>query len=189
MVNGAVGLLLLYVVFWNISTARAEWRRAVLRYTPAVWNDLLLIRQRWNMFSRPAKADGWFIVVARLADGRVVDLLRDAQPADWNSYRQPEYIYRRYPNHRWRKFYRNVAVGRADAFLAPLCRFFGQRWNSSHAETERITKLELHYMQPLGREGESRYRHMQRILHIESFDPTTSDGALSERNTGPAATP
>ncbi len=186
IVNGAVGFLLVYVVFWNVATARDDWRRSVTRSTPAVWNDLLVVRQRWNMFSRPAKADGWFIVVARLADGRVLDLLRDAQPADWNSYRQPEYIYRRYPNHRWRKFYRNVAVGRADAFLSPLCRFLGQQWNSEHAETERITKLELHYMQPLGREGESRYRHMQRILHIESFDPATSDGALSGGKTGPA---
>lgn len=181
LVNGLVGILLLYSVFWNVGTARSSWRRSVTRYTPAIWNDLFLVRQRWNMFSRPATADGWFVVVTRLADGRVVDLLREGQPADWNSFRQPEFIYRRYPNHRWRKLYRNIAVGRADPFLAPLCRFLAARWNSEHADAERAVQLEIHYMQPLGREGEASQRHMQRILHVESFGAATSNAATSNR--------
>jgi hypothetical protein len=125
------------------------------------------------MFANPLKYDGWFVVVARLSDGRVVDLLRNGQAADWDSYTKPERIYRRYPNHRWRKLYRHLATGRA-SYLAPsLCRYLASDWNRSHPEAAADT-VELHYMQQLGNDPDERDGFMQRILHEERI--RTQDG-------------
>lgn len=165
-------LLFGYVVSWNLSTARNDWNRAFRESTPMWVNDLLLVRQRWNMFSLPAGRDGWFVMVARLRDGAVVDLLRGGAPADWDSFSKPSLIYQRYPNHRWRKFYRNVAVERANAFLPSLCRFAVHRWEQEHGPERAVQKVELYFMQQMSRDPEDRDLFMQRIVHEEVFAAT-----------------
>jgi hypothetical protein len=165
-------LLFGYVLSWNLSTARNDWNRAFRESTPMWVNDLLLVRQRWNMFSLPAGRDGWFVMVARLRDGAVVDLLRGGAPADWDSFSKPSLIYQRYPNHRWRKFYRNVAVERANAFLPSLCRFAVHRWEQEHGPERAVQKVELYFMQQMSRDPEDRDLFMQRIVHEEVFAAT-----------------
>ena len=164
-----------YALAWNISTSRSDWNRWFRESTPMWLNDLLLVRQRWNMFALPAVRDGWFVMVARLRDGTVVDLLRNGAVADWGSFNKPSLIYLRYPNHRWRKFYRNVAIGRADAFLPNLCRFEARGWEMRHGSSQAVDKIELYFMQQMSRDPADRDLFMQRIVHEESFARETRE--------------
>jgi hypothetical protein len=167
-VNVVVTLLLLYVVVWNVSTMRADWRRRLRPPGITRMADLALVRQKWSMFANPTNRDGWYVVVARLRDGRVVDLLRDGKPADWDSFRKPKYIYRRSPNHRWRKLYRNLSSGRVDAFLAPLARYLAHQWNRSQSASAQVATIELHFMEQIGLPHEQD-RFMQRLLYDEDL--------------------
>ena len=119
------------------------------------------------MFSNPQRHNGWFVVVAHLADGQVVDFLRDGQPADWESFGKPAAICRRYSNHRWRKFYRNLATGSGMRCCGALCRFLADQWNRSHPPEASVESVEVHYMEPLGSDVAEQDRFVQRILHVE----------------------
>ena len=164
------GLLLVYVVLWNISTTKfGIAQRAIPAWSRPLAN-VLMLKQKWSMFTSPPSRDGWYVVMARLKDGQVIDLLRKGAPADFNSFDKPTYISRRFPNHRWRKFYRELVNERLEPFRAPLCHYLANNWNESHPEEESIFQVELNYMEEL--EGaEDNDRFMQRFLHTAVIEP------------------
>jgi hypothetical protein len=121
----AAACLLAYVLYWNLGT--------VLRWSgsPALWNlaTRLGLDQGWMMYASPRRADGWFIVPARLSDSTEVDLLkgrgpvRDEKPIRVSSY---------YRNVRWSKYMGNLwdKPGLRPYFAWYLC----HRWNRLHPE-------------------------------------------------------
>lgn len=169
MAHVLVAILLAYLLVWNIASVKRSWLRTVQAYSPPFAAQLIVGRQRWTMFSNVLRHDGWFVVVARLSDGRVVDLMRNGQPADWDSYTKPKQTYRRFPNHRWRKFYRHLATGQATFLTPSLCQYLAWQWNATHPDTT-VESIELHFMEELASDpnGDG---FMQRIMHTERFVP------------------
>jgi hypothetical protein len=97
------------------------------------------------MFDEAPSKDGWYVAVATLNDGRQVDLLRDGLPIDWRRPINPPSVY---PNHRWRKLFREMAFEDAfgyQFFRKPVASFLVREWNRRHSETEQIARFELVY--------------------------------------------
>jgi hypothetical protein len=77
-----------------------------------------------------------------LGDGSAVDLLRGggavnvAKPAD---------VAGMFPNHRWRKFYRQLVDDDYRSYRADVARYLGRAWNERHTGGRRAVRVELIY--------------------------------------------
>ncbi|MDG2383110.1 MAG: HTTM domain-containing protein [Pirellulaceae bacterium] len=163
-VNVIAGSALVFVCWANLVTLREPWVKQINSNFLSSVGDVVVLRQRWNLFPRPLTHDGWFIGVARLADGRTVDLFRDGEVADWTSYNKPKYVSKQFPNHRWRKYYRGIIFSSRTNLRDPLSWYLIRKWNSSHGLNEQIESFELHYMEEIGEDGEDEERYRQRFL-------------------------
>jgi len=174
LLNAALCGVMFYTVIWNLSQLPSAWTTGTLprRWQPVA--DVLGLRQKWSMFQSPMRDDGWYVVVARLEDGRAIDLLRDGAPADWDSYRKPKWIYRRFPNHRWRKYYRNLVSESHARYRESLCRYLANLWQQTHLDEGRVVSVELHYMQELSSEPGEEDRFQQRFLHTLDLSSDTT---------------
>jgi hypothetical protein len=186
--GGMLSLVLAYVALWNLSHLPGTWMTGVM---PRSWKsvaDVLGLRQKWNLFQRPMNNDGWYVGLARLDDGRAIDLLRGGAPADWDSYRKPPAIYRRCRNHRWRKYYRGLLSESLAEYREPLCRYLADRWQQSHTGQNRIETVELQYMQEIGTDAQEEDRFQQRFLcTLVLQDDAGSDAAAETESAEPAA--
>jgi hypothetical protein len=163
--NILAGVLLLYL-FWNAaSNLKEPWAKELMPAWGRRVGNLLVLRQKWSLFSRPMNNDGWYVVVGRLHDGEAIDLLRNGLPADWDSYEKPKYIYRRSPNHRWRKMYRRLVSDRYRRYRDPVCRYLGEHWNETHPEAQ-ISSIELHFMEEMGEDD----RYQQNFFSTIELD-------------------
>lgn len=134
-------VLLGFVIWYNIATLQKKFvdvmPRSVSRFaTP------LVIAQRWNMFSRPTRDDGWFVARATLADGKAVDLLRGGAPVDVS---KPADVAGVFPNHRWRKFYRQLIDDDGKKYRDAVARYLGKTWNERHDGARHAVSVELLY--------------------------------------------
>lgn len=105
--EAAAALALTAILVWNIFTLRsAHWpsREWLSERLPAVYAapmEAFGLAQLWSMFApAPNPDDGWFIAPARLADGRVIDLLTGEVPR----YGKPASAREMFGTERWRKF-------------------------------------------------------------------------------------
>nr|WP_186774679.1 HTTM domain-containing protein [Allorhodopirellula solitaria] len=160
---GVVLFSLLYVITWNLAARRVIGYDVIPPAARRV-GELLSLQQSWRLFDYASNRDGWFIVLARQPDYRYADLLRDGVPADRETFSRPAFPYRRFPDHRWRKFYSNLVRDHYYAFREPLCRYLAFQWKREHGAQERIEAIELQYMQELN-DPEDPDAYMQRFLY------------------------
>ncbi|MEZ6069235.1 MAG: HTTM domain-containing protein [Pirellulales bacterium] len=126
---------------WNAESVRwlrvPEPFRSLSRYTHT--------NQGWGLFApNPATNDGWCIVALHLADGSEVDMLT-GEPLTFN---RPEYPARLFPNHRWRKYFKNLVLPGYVEYRPWYARYVGQQWNRQHGDGDRQAEtLLLIYMQ------------------------------------------
>ncbi len=160
------GVLLVYVVVWNTLTLLPKSKDpSKQRETPkplARIRQLFVLHQKWSMFQKPSGYDGWYVILARLEDGRNVDLLRGGAEADWNSWDKPESIIRQSKNHRWRKYRRGLRIKKNANRRRAYCEYLVRQWDAEHPEGPRINRLELCYMQ----ESDSEELTSQRTLYV-----------------------
>jgi Vitamin K-dependent gamma-carboxylase len=133
-------VLTAYMIVWNIGN---------LPYSPIKLSDrarsignVLGLDQAWEMFAPfPAKDDGWYVIPARLKNGRQIDLYRNGAMVDWS---KPKYISLTIKNHRWRKFFELL---RQRKFL-PLsyADYLCRDWNRRHSSAESIQEIEIIFM-------------------------------------------
>ena len=168
---------MIFIIVWNASRATGSdtlpnWARSLGRK--------LLIAQKWDLFSQPPRRDGWHVIVAHLGNGQAVDLLRDGADAEGASYQKPPFIYLRYQNHRWRKYYRRLVNKSRDCFREPLCQYLARKWNDSHAESEQAVRIVMQYMEErsgIGQRDTYRRRHLHESTSIvQGMDAFTASG-------------
>lgn len=145
--NFIASLMLIYVVLWNIGTLPNS-NVGVKGAYPL--GRILRLDQAWIMFAPfPDRDDGWFVLPAKLSDGREVDLFPFAMGADELAPPQPdkpEYISRLYPNARWQGYMGRLWL-KADQhhrphFLEWLC----QKWNQAHPQGPKTLEIVMVYM-------------------------------------------
>jgi hypothetical protein len=143
--NLACGLALAYVLAVNLNGLPS---RPLAGLSPENWKPLAVgtgLGQKWNMFEDVPSRDGWYVAQARLRDGTEVDLLRAGAPAVWQ---RPEHPAGVYPNHLWRKLFREMAYDDAfgyQVFRAPVASFLCRRWNARHGPARQVAAFNLVY--------------------------------------------
>jgi hypothetical protein len=138
--TAAAMVSLLYVVLMNIGGVPGSVYRLPDRV--AAVGRLVGLAQHWDMFAPTVPRDsGWYVIPGTLRSGEQVDVYRQGAPLGWE---RPESIAGTYPNHRWFKYLEQT---RRQAWLLPLyADYLCSRWNGSHAEEQRLARLEIVYM-------------------------------------------
>lgn len=99
------------------------------------------------MFYRPSRHNGWHKARARLADGSVVDLLRNGEPFAADSL-ESNWAYHR--SSRWKLFFRRLGIWHQLAPLGdPVAIYLRDRWNSGHPESRHAVEVQLLYYERL----------------------------------------
>jgi hypothetical protein len=131
--KAAIGILAIYCVWW-LAANNPAFAMPRLVQGPV---RLLRLEQRWDMFSNPPRTGGWYVVPARLADGRQVDLLT-GEAIDWD---RPALPSATIGGSRWIKYMNGLERARRQQawYLDWQCR----RWNDAHPESAAARRVEL----------------------------------------------
>lgn len=145
--NGVCLTLLIYVLLWNLATLPFRQLEVLLPQNARWIGHITMLGQRWDMFYRPSEHNGWYKARARLADGTVVDVLRNGEPFDANSLESNWSYYR---SIRWKLFFRRLGIWEGLEPLGdPVAEYLRDRWNSQHPEDQHAVELTLLYYERL----------------------------------------
>lgn len=121
----------------------------------------------WDMFGGGGRADGWFVVPARLESGDRVDAFH-REAVDWD--RPPE-LARTFPSARWLRYSGTLlsSPGLRDEFAAYLC----GRWNRRHADD--LERLTIYFMErPVRVDGAGPVRRVRLGRYACAADGSTA---------------
>lgn len=141
--SAGAGVALAYVVLVNLSQLPVPGAERLHTPPLSLLGHAVMLDQRWSMFApNPRDQYGWFVVEGRLADGRRVDLFRAGRPAVWD---KPASVSGEFPTMRWRIAMMNLGIPeeRQVKRLEPMVRYFGRRWNATHAGADRVERIAL----------------------------------------------
>jgi hypothetical protein len=127
------------LVFWyNLNTldAKYEMQPHLKQIT-----QCLRLDQRWNMFApSPSREDGWFVIVAKLKDGRTFDLMDHLYDFSFPTKFKTEEemlnepkrknIYAQFKNDRWRKYLTNIYLDEFQQHRLYFGRYIASEWNN-----------------------------------------------------------
>lgn len=138
------GVLLLYVLVWNIDSLSAQARPLrQIAYT-------LRLEQRWAMFAPyPSTSSGWYVVRGVAAGGHEVNLLNELvlktneSTFTWN---KPGEIALMYPNQRWRKYSENLRIKRNGNLPRYFAGYLCNLWNNQRGFGEYVKQVEIYFM-------------------------------------------
>jgi hypothetical protein len=141
---GLAGVLAVYAVLWNAQRMKLELLNPVFAHDAARFpGQILRVDQSWRMFSSPPRGDGWFLMVASLADGTSIDLLREGRAVDYD---RPSFVLDNIPSRRWGKLLMQLRKksnkGHRSRFLAHYARV----WNEQAPCTRQIKGTDLVFM-------------------------------------------
>lgn len=101
--------------------------------------DFLALHQEWNMFDRPPRIDTWIVARGLLADGRELDVLRDAP---WDE-RGGKAIAARLPSQHWRYFLHRLTYPEHEPLRPAAAQYLFDSWNRRHSDAEQLACLWL----------------------------------------------
>ena len=143
LTQGLCLMALIYVVAININNLPS---RPLGTLGPERWRPLTRgfgLTQGWGMFGSIPSRDGWYVARARLTDGSEVDLLRQGAAIDWT---KPEFPARLYPNHYWRKLFREMSYDDEQGFQllrSPVGKFLCRQWNAANSSEKQVVELDF----------------------------------------------
>jgi hypothetical protein len=167
------GLLLLFVLAWNLITLDRE-RHA--RLTSSAVGTVVRsagLGQRWAMFApHPPEDDGWYVMPGRTAGGREVDVWRSAPrepvPVDWA---KPRDVAATLRSKHWNKYLMNLSL-RDYRYHRPL---FGdwlcRTWNRDHEGDERLLEFSMIFL--LERFAAPRAEPEPLVLWVQECEPSS----------------
>ena len=139
----AAGLLLVYVVMWNV----AGYRNVAAPFWQVA--NVLQIHQSWGMFAPyPKVDDGWFVVPAVLRDGERIDVFRavisgDGEKMTWD---KPASVAARFPNVQWRKYLENLVAKEDPGRYRNFAIYLYNAWNKSQPKSRELVRLDVYYL-------------------------------------------
>ncbi|WP_276498759.1 HTTM domain-containing protein [Pontibacter litorisediminis] len=139
--NGFVTAVLLYCVWWNLSTTHLPLHK--IPDSSRWFGYLLRLDQHWRMFSPTVfKDDGWYVLEGYTANGINIDLNQQGKEVN---YSKPASVVSMFKNDRWRKYSENYLFTYY-AYMRPYyCNYLMRRWNEAHPQ-QPIQQLEVIYM-------------------------------------------
>ena len=127
-----------YVFAWNVVTVRTGTEPGGLFGAPGY---MLRIDQRWSMFSpEPSLRTRFLIARGETVAGKTVDLLSEG-PADGI-----ERASGRYDRVRWRQYFGYTIFEARRDVRERLAAYLAQRWDSLHSGGQRLTAVDLSYV-------------------------------------------
>ncbi len=134
---------LVYVLFWNLGTVNFPYRIPQNLKWLGIMSGL---EQKWNMFSPPLREDGWYVIPAKLKNGKQVDLFKNGGPVSWQ---KPASVYETYRNERERKYMMNIWLAINKDYRLYYGKYLCRSWNRSHSPEEQINEFEVCFMKEL----------------------------------------
>jgi hypothetical protein len=104
--------------------------------------DVCGLQQEWSMFGDVPAQEQWVYGRARLADGRIVDLLRGGRPLERE---RPAGGFGSLAHHRWHKFFWILPRPSVRMFGAPAAAALARDWNARHDAEAQVQTLELRF--------------------------------------------
>lgn len=135
---------LIYVFLWNLRTTDFD---KYSHYLPPDYNWIgyvIRIDQMWNMFApKPLLDDGWYVIPARLKNGKEIDLMSGQSPVQWE---KPSLVAPLYRNQRWRKYLLNLWERENSGHRLYFGRYLCRNWNASHKGDETLQTFGIYFM-------------------------------------------
>lgn len=142
-VNLVVMVLLVYVFLWNLPSVSMRFFSAFSSDYFRAPGYILRINQQWTLFApRPRTRDGWYVSVARLDDGSIVDLIQKGNVVTWE---KPASIRQFYGGMRSRKYLLEMFHGRSSRRLDHYSDYLVGDWNKKHPGN-KVVDHELFFM-------------------------------------------
>jgi len=105
------------------------------------------MHQEWRMFGDVERQDQWVYAKAELANGDVVDLLRDGRSLEAEL---PAGGFNSLPHHRWHKLFWVLPRPRQRIFAPAIATALARQWNATHPSSSGVLFLEIRFAR-LGR--------------------------------------
>jgi hypothetical protein len=152
--SGVCGLagVLAVVAFLHHATPLRAW---LLPQSLAAAINLTCLPQAWAMFGGVPAQEQWVYGRALLADGTLVDLLRNGRPLQAE---RPVGGFTTLPHHRWHKFFWILPKSHMRVFGPPAAAALARDWNDRHAAHEQVVLLEIRFGMQGVREGDGTVR-------------------------------
>jgi hypothetical protein len=123
---------------------RTPWRDRPLPVAVQRGIHLFRLTQEWGMFGVVPPLEQWAYGRALLADGRVVDPLREGRPVGDD---RPADGFTSLRHHRWHKLMWILPRNKVRPFAPCVARSLAAEWNGRHPAAERIVALEIRFAQ------------------------------------------
>ncbi len=118
------------------------WRDAPLPRPVAALVHLFCMHPEWAMYGTVQPQEQWAYARAELADGGVVDLLREGRPLVAE---RPAGGFWSLPHHRWHKLMWVLPRPRYRCFAASVAESLVRDWNRRHPAAQQVVRLELRF--------------------------------------------
>jgi hypothetical protein len=143
LANVLAALLFTYTLSWNTQRMKVHVLDPLFP-KPVTWlGHALRVDQSWQLFSSPPRNDGWFILVAYLADGERIDLLRGGAAI---SFKKPDYVLGDIPSRRWGKLLMQLKRKEYKSHRSRFLDHYARVWNERAPCTRQIKRTELVFM-------------------------------------------
>jgi hypothetical protein len=137
----AASFFLVIATIWNANTIDKHVTVPDWVYRVAM---TLRLDQNWFFWAHfIPQLNGWYVMPATLANGKVVDVFRGGKPLDWS---RPLEISADYPNRRWSIFLIAMFNDSYKAYRPYYVKYICSEWNKCHIPEERIMHLQVFYM-------------------------------------------
>lgn len=139
----AAGTLALVSLLHDVT----PWQRQPLPWPLPSLINIPCMHQEWDMFGDVRPQEQWVYARAELADGSVVDLLREGRPLEAE---RPAGGFTSLPHHRWHKLFWGLPQPRQRIFAPAIAAALARHWNAHHPPSSSVLFLEIRYAR-LGR--------------------------------------
>lgn len=139
--DAALLVVLAYLVVHNVASVETS---LVLPETPERVIRRIGLSQKWLMFTpNVTRDDGWFVMPARLAGGRIVDLAPLGPDLRWD---KPALLSREFPSARWARYLHQMSFPNANGSLRRAhVRWLCGEWNRSHPH-DRAERVDVYFL-------------------------------------------
>jgi hypothetical protein len=162
--------------------------------------NLLCLPQEWGMFGGVPAQEQWVYGRGVLADGSVVDLLRDGRPLEQE---RPVGGFTSLPHHRWHKFLWVLPRPHVNVFAEPAAAAIARDWNERHDASRQVVAFEIRFGRQPVRGGDGTVQeilvatwparsasgagNLERFLEFERLQPSISPATPADPAASAAA--